>query len=303
MFRNKADSPINLPRDATSSNHAAVMFGFGLLFLVLIAVEIQCLQRPDVQPQQVTWLFWLLLALWMLVIFEALLGIWKSQIPWHQALQRGVLICLVPPFRMAISTHSSYESIWLPFWGWQRIDQQLFERMERSFAMPMLVIGLLIMPIIAAEYLLKERVVEIPYLISGLEIGKAVIWLAFSIEFVLMVSVAERKLHYCKKNWIDIIIILLPLLAFVRGLQLLQTTKITRVNKLIRLYRLRGLTNRAYRGLIVLEILERIFQRDPHKRLANLQLQMEQKQQEIVRLHLKIKRIEEKIHLCSDHPQ
>ncbi|MCP4994137.1 MAG: hypothetical protein GY934_10205 [Gammaproteobacteria bacterium] len=175
--------------------------------------------------------------------------------------------------------------------------------MEKTFAMPMLVIGLMILPIIAAEFLLKERVVEIPYLAPSLEIGKAVIWLAFSTEFVLMVSIAERKLLYCKKNWIDLVIILLPLLAFLRGLQLLQATRIAWINKLIRVYRLRGLTHRAYRGLIVLEVLERIFHRDLHKRLAHLQSQVEQKEQEILHLHCKIQRIEEEIQQHSEQPK
>ena len=289
-------------QQATSSRHAAAMFVLGMLFLILVAVAIQWLQRPDIQPQQVIWLFWVLVALWILFLLEALLGIWKSQVPWHQALQRGLLICLIPPFRMAISTFTPYESIWLPFMGWHRIDRQLFERMEKSFAMPMLVIGLMILPIIAAEFLLKERVVEIPYLAPSLEIGKAVIWLAFSTEFVLMVSIAERKLVYCKKNWIDLVIILLPLLAFLRGLQLLQATRIAWINKLIRVYRLRGLTHRAYRGLVVLEVLERIFHRDLHKRLAHLQLQVEQKEQEILHLHCKIQRIEEKIQQRGEKP-
>jgi hypothetical protein len=34
-----------------------------------------------------------------------------------------------------------------------------------------------------------------------------------------MISVAPRRLEYCKKHWLDLAIILLPLISFLRSLR------------------------------------------------------------------------------------
>ena len=50
-------------------------------------------------------------------------------------------------------------------------------------------------------------------------IGEALIWTAFALEFVIMISVVERKLKYCVQHWIDLLVIVLPLVGFLRTLR------------------------------------------------------------------------------------
>jgi len=52
-----------------------------------------------------------------------------------------------PPFRIAQSPYAAESCVWLPALGWQRADQDLYERLERAFSIPMLFMAILILPI------------------------------------------------------------------------------------------------------------------------------------------------------------
>jgi voltage-gated potassium channel len=124
-----------------------------------------------------------------------------------------------------------------------------------------------------------------------------VIWFSFAIEFILMVSIAENKLDYCKRNWLDIAIILLPAISFLRSLQTMRATrlaKLMRIQKLTqiaRVYRLRGTAIKAFRALITLEIAHRMVRRDPDRAIRKLQRRLAEVEREAKLLRRRIARL------------
>ena len=72
-----------------------------------------------------------------------------------------------------------------------------------------------------------------------------------------MIAVVDRKLKYCLKHWIDILVIVLPLVAFLRSLRLARLARLNQIGKFTRLYRLRGSVVRGAAGLVVASVIER----------------------------------------------
>jgi len=122
----------------------------------------------------------------------------------------------------------------------------------------------------------------------------ALIWFSFAFEFILLVSLAEKKLAFCKKNWINLVIILLPLLAFLRSLQLFRFLRMAKAGKLMRAYRLRGLLARVVKLAVVFNLIDRMLSRNPDKYNAHLQEKISEKEAELNELKRKL--INEKSH-------
>ncbi len=116
----------------------------------------------------------------------------------------------------------------------------------------------------------------------------ALIWFSFAFEFILLVSLAEKKLAFCKKNWINLVIILLPLLAFLRSLQLFRFLRMAKAGKLMRVYRLRGLLARAVKLAVVFNLIDRMLSRNPDKYNAHLQEKIAEKEAELQELKSKL---------------
>jgi voltage-gated potassium channel len=116
----------------------------------------------------------------------------------------------------------------------------------------------------------------------------AMVWFAFTYEFLLMVSVAEHKIDFCKAHWINLVIILLPLVAFLRTLRLFRFLRAAKAGKLMRAYRLRGVTTRAIRLALVFNLMERLMQRSPEKYRLHLEEQIREKEEELAQLKLKL---------------
>jgi hypothetical protein len=81
----------------------------------------------------------------------------------------------------------------------------------------MLFMAILILPILATELFWAEEVAVRSGLRLALDLGTAVIWLAFCVEFIVMSTLAPKKLVYLARNWINLAIIVMPFLAFLRG--------------------------------------------------------------------------------------
>ncbi len=123
-------------------------------------------------------------------------------------------------------------------------------------------------------------------------IGEALIWTAFALEFMLMIAVVERKLKYCLKHWIDILVIVLPLVAFLRSLRLARLARLNQIGKFTRVYRLRGSVVRAQKGLVVASVIERKVFRNPGKQLAKLQDLLAEKERETALLREQIRHLQ-----------
>ena len=203
-------------------------------------------------------------------------------------------ICLVPPLRICARNPRKDGNIWFPVLGWQIPNIFLQRQLERLTSVPMVCVALLILPVLGLQFLFGDNLSSYPLLRVILHIGTGVIWLAFATEFVLMVSVADNKVKYCKKHWLDLVIILLPLISFLRTLQLLRASnmaklgKVQYLTKMVRVYRLRGVSMRALRAILLLEVVHRLLRISPQKRIESLESQYKEKLLELELLRQEI---------------
>jgi hypothetical protein len=254
------------------------MFAAASLFLIALAFGLQDFRsRPIGQPLHLgTDLRWLI-GLWPLFVLELLFHWstgnrhWKQHI-WHS---------LLPPLRLGGRDHRRGQAMWLPRLGWVRPTRRLQARLEQAFSLPMMIVAIAILPILGLEFAYADRQSQHPWLTVGLELGTSIIWLAFTVEFIVMVSVVDNRRRYCQKNWVSLVIILLPLLSFLRVLRLGSLLKLQQVTRASRVYKLRGVLLRLYRALLALNIL-RLFWRLDHRR--QLQRLEGQRQDLIVQL-------------------
>jgi voltage-gated potassium channel len=231
------------------------------------------------------------LLIWPAVILESVFH-WLTR-PWDATTRRyhgfSLLFCLCPSFRMCARSPEMGYRIWLPGLGWRRANKRLRRRLERQFSIPMILIALLILPVMLVEFYMKTQVVEYGWLRMLLHISAGIIWFAFAFEFILMVSVADKKLTYCKTHWLDIAIILLPFFSFLRSLRVLRASQIT---KMARVYRLRGTAVRAFRGLILLEFFHRFLGMDLEQRIRKLERQLDEVESEAKEIRRRITRLQ-----------
>ncbi len=111
-------------------------------------------------------------------------GLWKP-FAWM------LMVCLAPPTRIA--GRITDKEIWLPRLGWRPVDRDLRRALERFFSVPMIVIALMVLPLLAIEYGWRSQVQVYAGLRLFLDIGNSVIWMAFTVEFLVMISVAANR--------------------------------------------------------------------------------------------------------------
>jgi hypothetical protein len=136
---------------------------------------------------------------------------------------------------------------------------------------------------------------QLPVVRFATRIGEALIWTAFALEFTVMIAVVDRRLKYCVKHWIDILVIVLPLVAFLRSLRLARLARLHQIGRFTRLYRLRGSVVRAQRGAVVASVVERRLFRNPQKQLARLQDVLAEKERELETLRGQIRDLEREV--------
>lgn len=217
----------------------------------------------------------LLLCLWPLFVLEALFH-WICR-PWNGRTWRYQLFAAIhaacPPLRICPRIPELNGRIWLPGYGWRTSNDALSRELDRVFSIPMIVFALLIMPILLLENFFRSYVAGNEALRAGLHISTGIIWIAFTFEFIVKCSVSRRKVQYCKENWIDLLIILLPLVAFLRtfrALRLARLASLSYATRMSRVYRLRGVWMKAMRSLVVLDVVDLILRRNADKKLQHL---------------------------------
>lgn len=264
------------------------MYCLSVGYLAVVAGMLRFL-RHDVGGD-VTLYVWTLAFLQPLFVVEMILHIAAGGRCWS----RNVLYCVCPPFRLGGRDHVDGRSIWLPRIGWARVDQDLVERVEKAFSGPMILFALLVLPVVGFEFyhLMIEKAEPSSGMGDFLKWVEAVIWYAFAVEFIVMVSIVPKKFRYCKEHWIDIAIICLPLISFLRMLRLGQVLRVQQFSRVARVYRLRGLSMRMFRGILVLDIIHRLMAGKPEKRLPKLQEQLAEKEAEIKQLRAEIAELE-----------
>ena len=191
-----------------------------------------------------------------------------------RAMAMPLMACLIPPLRLATVSPAWDNRIWLPTLSWQHPGRTLSNLLQRLFSKPMLLIALLILPVLLFQLVFKNAVNEHYWLRIFLHFSTGLIWFAFAFEFIIMISATDKKLSYIKKNWIDLAIIILPLISFlrsVRALRLAKLAKIQKIAKMGRIYRMRGLGMKAFKALLLFETVNRVLRIKPEKTLRSLQ--------------------------------
>lgn len=275
----------------SAAPRAAGMYYLSLFTLILASVILPHGGVSDVYSQLVVSQLWplaLVAVCWLVIVADALVGILQAPDKFLPPLRRALLLAVMPVARLTVASAIPNRYVWLPRLGWLPVNRLQQEAMELRLALPMLLITLLILPVVGAEIFFREQLQASPLLALLVHLVAALIWLAFVYEFVVLLSLAEKKLDYCKRNWINIVIILLPLLSFLSNLQLLRFLRLSKAGKLVRAYRLRGLMARALRLALMLNLIERLLQRNLQGYVEHLHDKVAEKATELEQLQIKL---------------
>ena len=303
---------------------APIMFSLAIVFLAVLAalivtqvdiprvVELSALESDTgtITADAVATLAWAntlskqllfsLLLLWPLFIAEALYHALKAKTvnASRRQLALRAAAAVLPPLRLGTPSSAWGGRLWLPIMSWVHPGKLATLTLARFFGKPMIAIALLILPILLLEFGFKSLVANHAWLRMVIHGATGFIWFAFTIEFILMVSVTDKKIRYIKKNWLDLAIILLPLISFLRGIRALRLAKLAKVQQLAkmgRIYRMRGLGMKLFRALMLFEVVNRVLRITPEKQLAKLELLREEHLEELEEMDAEIAELKEAI--------
>ncbi len=275
--------------DSWDRRLAAPMFAAALILLVLLGAASEWIRLGE--GRLPPWLAWGLVATYGLFVVEVLFHIVRRDRHWR----RRIVPCLLPPLRVCGRDPAQPELIWIPFRGWVARNARLALELERAFSLPMIGVALTILPLLAVEHYRAAALADNPSLRWAVSIATGVIWLAFTLEFFVMVSVVENKFDYCKRHWMDIAVICLPFVAFLRFLRLGQAVRLQQLARMGRAYRLRGLTMRFWRSILLLDLITRVVRRSPERQLDQLRQTIEEKEAELELLRERVAELERQI--------
>jgi hypothetical protein len=266
---------------------ARAMFWIAFVHLLLIAGVAHRAGHAEATRVEVWVIAVGLFILWPLITVETWLAVLirdRAIRPLRPTLIRAIAITLVPPLRMGMPDPWTGR-LWLPTWGWCERGKALEDRLDRTFHKPMLIFAVLILPVLALEFVRAEAVRSTPLLGLLLHASVAIIWVAFATEFAIKVSAGRHPLVYCKERWIDLAIVVLPLLEFALSAladlapvaRLLRLTRAVAPEQLARMgqmYRLRGLIAKGWRAVLVLRVVAKLTGNTPEKQLSKLEAQI-----------------------------
>lgn len=235
--------------------------------------------------------FWLTWAMYPIFWAESL---------WHFAIDsprkwETLYACFLPPLRLARRDTEDGSRMWLPILGWRQIDEDLHEEVERDLSVPMIIVAVMILPLLAIDFVWAAQLERSRELQIVVETGYSITWLAFTMEFIVMFSIVDKKIHYLKTHWVDLLIICLPLVAFMRAFRVTQIVRLQQVTRATRVYRVRGLALRVWRGLLAMDVISRLARMTPEAKIETLRKLIEEKQREIENMEEEIAELELKI--------
>ncbi len=98
------------------------------------------------------------------------------------------------------------------------------EALSRTLDRPMGILGIVFLFVVLGQLLATE-----PVLVTVLSVVGWLFWAIFAAEFLLRAFVARFQPRFWKKNWWQVIFLLVPFLRFFRALQALRFWRISRV--------------------------------------------------------------------------
>lgn len=196
-------------------------------------------------------------------------------------MRQHIVYLLMPVMRLCPRDHVDGESAWIPGLGWRAVSPQLESHLARTFSGPMIIIALLVLPVVAIEFFYADMIASHPTRKFAIDACAGFIWMAFVFEFVVMFSIVAKRLQYCKRNWIDVAVVLLPLVSFMGAARLGRLIKLKQLSRTAKIYRMRGLILRSWRAVVALDVIDTLLRRDPQYRIDKLESQINEKQKEI----------------------
>lgn len=267
------------------------MFYLSLSWLLAVGGVLHIFEDDVATPL----IFWACLAiaviLWPVFLYDVV------QRTASGARNRAATLCcaFLPALRLGLRDPQTASHLWLPRLDWQPVDTALYERVEKGLRGPMLIVSLTVLPLITAEYLAADYLSARPALKQSTVVATAIIWWAFTFEFILMVSITDKKLKYVKEHWLDLVIILLPIVAFLRALRITRLARLQQLTKTSRVFRFRGVAMKTYRALLLVDVIARLLQGSPEKRLTKLRQRLSDHEQELAALRREIAALESQI--------
>jgi len=282
---------------------AKVMFVITIIFLFLIGLIIQYWQTDKglelLSYSQI--IITILLIVWPIFFFERLLYLifcddkktWKSYLS-------PLFVTLLPALHLATRACGKREYILWSF-RWQLVTPDLYTHIEKKFLYPILLLSLIMIPFWITEIFYPEKLTTHPLFIHLINRGNALIWILFVTEFFILFSIAEKRMDYLKKHWMEILIIILPMLALTRFVLISRSLYLIRIQHFLNIYRSKVVLNRIIRILVILDLVKRFYKRrNPEKYLIRLQKQLTEKEKEISDLKTQISEMEQLIADCRD---
>ncbi|MFL6243182.1 MAG: potassium channel family protein [Acidimicrobiia bacterium] len=122
--------------------------------------------------------------------------------------------------------------------------QDNLERFEGITALPLLVLAVAFIPLLILPLLfeLSEPVEDAFLALDWL------IWAAFAAEFIIRLTLSSKKWRFVRRNWADLLIVVVP---FLRPLRILRSARALRLLRLTRLVALLNVASRQASRLLV----------------------------------------------------
>lgn len=117
----------------------------------------------------------------------------------------------------------------------------MLQRIENWLEVPMLVLGLVWLVLIVAEFIWGIS--------PTLDALSTTIWILFIVHFLIEIAVAPDKSTYLRRNWLTAFSLLLPALRVFRLFRVLRILRVSRAARGLRLVRLVTSVNRGMRSL------------------------------------------------------
>ncbi len=274
---------------------------FALFQLLLLAGALPQLDQHIIPKSFVYHCEQLLLA--SLPIFWAeiaLRQLWiEKGVTWRTRRVYSIVICMVPPLRLGLTPITAPDCVWAPGLGWLRVGRKSARRMAKAMSVPMIVIALMILPALMLEFVFRNYVKDHPGAAVVLDLTLRLIWLAFAVELVAMVAVSRRKVEYCTRHWVDVLIVLFPFVAFLRVFRIGAVVRTSKLAALARTYRLRAVSFRLLRAILLLRLLDRVSLGFAEKRVASLRRRIDKHERHIDELREEIGELEQVIAACK----
>jgi len=255
---------------------AVPMFFVALAFLLILGALLHLTEGNVLSPFGIQCLV-ALGVLYLFIIAETILH-WRAG---SQNMRQHISYLLLPVFRLCPRDHVSGQQAWVVGIGWHETTHRFERYLARRFSGPMILVALLVLPVVAIEFIWYETIYQVPIWKFLIETSSGFIWMSFVYEFVVMVSVVEKKIRYCKQHWIDLAIVLLPLVSFMAAARLGRLIKLKQISRTAKIYRMRGLAIRTWRGVVTLNMIDKLLRRDHTFRMEKLESEIAEKQREL----------------------